>query len=511
MNLRRISAVKMNGRKFTFIICCLLVLGFRNKIDAQSITVIDEDGSFRTTLKSSIFDHDLHYLSLDDFCELFNSRPVTDQRSKLVRFQIQNVTAKVSANNPFISINTRIYQLPAEPILSETKLFVPANYFLAILDQEFRDEIAYDRVSEVLRINFSLIENMSNIDNIELEEKVNGTLIKITTSKDFQAADLSLRTRERWLYLDIYGGKVDSLSLYAEYRQGKISHVVPSQISDQLAQLGFRMRDDIVEKQFYFQTPRLIFVTVKTQSDMSQEIISNIEREKKKWLIDCIVIDPGHGGRDPGAIGPNNTYEKNIVLAISKYLKDYLQNEMNVKVLMTREKDQFIALNKRTEFANKNQAKLFISIHANSSPSKSLRGVSTYFLGQNNNDEAREVARLENSVIKYESESKYSDLTDEQYILSAGALSAYSKESEDLAGMVQESIINECGFENRGVRQAGFYVLWGASMPNILIETAFISNSKDEKLLKDTAYQQKIAYAIFLSIKNFKEKYESVF
>lgn len=501
----------MNSKKYALIIFVGLIFTIVNNFFAQDITVVHSDGSVRAKLKYTVIEHNIRYLSIDEFADLFYSKIQFDNRSKIYKFQINDATIKLSILNPFIFVNNNVYQLPAEPILSDNKLFVPADYFLEIINQEFPNEIVYDAVSEVLKINMRLNENISNIKKIEVEEKVNGTLIKISTAIDFVEADLSLRARHRWLYLDIYGGKVDSLSLYSDFDHGKIACIVPSQISNELAQIGFRMRDEIVEKQFYFQSPRLIFVTIKTQSDMSHEIISNIEREKRKWLIDCIVIDPGHGGRDPGAIGPNNTYEKNVVLAISKYLKNYLENEINIKVLMTRENDQFIEIKKRTEFANRNEAKLFISIHANSNPSKWLRGVSTYFLGRNNNDEAREVARLENSVIKYENESKYSDLSGEQYILSAGAQSSYSKESEDLAGMVQESIVNECGFDDHGVRQAGFYVLWGASMPNILIETAFISNTRDEKILKEKEYQQKLAYSIFLSIKNFKEKYESVF
>ena len=266
-----------------------------------------------------------------------------------------------------------------------------------------------------------------------------------------------------------------------------------------------------MEKNFYLQSPRKIIVSVKTKQDVSDEINRVIEQEKLKWHIDKIVIDPGHGGRDPGAIGPRGTYEKNVVLGIAKYLRDYLVNNLGVEVLMTRDSDKFIELKERTAFANRNQAKLFISIHANSNPHKSLRGVSTYFLGPDKSDEAREVAQFENSVIKYENKSNYSDMTNEQFILSAGAQTMYTKESEYLAGIIQETIMENCGLQNRGVRQANFYVLWGASMPNVLIETAFISNKKEEKLLRTKSFQKKLAYSIFVSIKKFKEKYESMF
>ena len=225
-------------------------------------------------------------------------------------------------------------------------------------------------------------------------------------------------------------------------------------------------------------------------------------------MIDKIVIDPGHGGRDPGAVGPGGTREEHIVLSIAKYLKQLIEANTSIEVLMTRENDTFVELKRRSEFANQNEAKLFISIHANANNSRYVRGVSTYFLGPGRTDEAREVAMLENSVIKYESGSKYADLSGENYILSAMAQNVYNVESQDLAVMVQQEIIRESGLRDAGVRQGPFQVLVGASMPNIIVETAFISNPREEKLLRDKSFQKKLARGIFRSIKRFKEKYE---
>jgi N-acetylmuramoyl-L-alanine amidase len=175
---------------------------------------------------------------------------------------------------------------------------------------------------------------------------------------------------------------------------------------------------------------------------------------------------------------------------------------------MTRDDDRFIKLQQRTEFANKNEAKLFISIHANSNVNRRFRGASTFFLGPENTDEAREVALLENSVIKYESETKYGDLTNENYILSAMAQNIYNSESEDLAAIIQNEISNHCKLTNQGVFQAGFYVLWGASMPSVLVETAYISNRNEEKKLNSDQFRNKMAQAIFNGIMEFKKRYE---
>ncbi|HDQ00364.1 MAG TPA: N-acetylmuramoyl-L-alanine amidase [bacterium] len=499
-------------RKETYIVIIFLCFfGNVHSAAGQTITVVHADGSVRAGLKTTSSLHNLRYLSIQEFTSLFNTPAHYDQQQRKYFFHLNNKKIRLSPFNPFISIEKKIYQLPAETVLISDELYVPAIFFLEIISSEFSDHIVYDRLSDNLLVLSPIYGNTPNIQRVEIEEKTNGTLIKIFTIKDFDESNLSLRARHHWLYLDVYGGKVDSAKTYAEYPAGMVARVVTSQLSNELAQIGFRVRDEIIEKQVYLQSPRLIFLTVKTQKDLSQEIRVNIENEKKKWLIDLIVIDPGHGGKDPGTIGVSGVYEKNIVLPISKYLKEYLETELKINVLMTRETDKFIPLQKRTEFANRHGAKLFLSIHANHNHNRRLRGVSAYFLGLDMTDEAREVARLENSVIKYEEKSKYSEMSWEQYILSAGAQSLYNKESEDLAGMIQENIIQQCKLQDRRVRQANFYVLWGASMPAVLVETAFISNPQDERLLKDRSFQKKIAYSIFLSIKQFKEKYESAF
>ena len=480
-------------------------------ISAQNLTIVYADGSVHANLITTRFKHNIRYISINDFANLFNARTYFNVKNKKVTVNLGEKAIKVSAFNPFFLIDDVIYQLPIETEYKNQEIYLPMTYFLEIIDRAFPDQIIYNKNNDILKILNSLYGGVINVSNIQIEEKANGTLIKVVTTKNFNQSDLSLRARHRWLYLDIYGGKIDSTKLSAKYGEGVISYIVPSQVSNELAQIGFRLRYEIVEKHIFLTNPGEILISIKTKKDLSKEITQTLEREKKKWIIDKIVIDPGHGGKDPGAVSSRKTYEKKIVFSVAKFLKEIVERESNIEVLMTREDDRFVELKKRTEFANENQAKLFISIHANSNPSRRVRGVSTYFLGPENTEEAREVARLENSVIKYESGNKYTDLSQEQYILSAGAQNIYNKESEDLAAMVQQEIIRECGLRDAGVRQAGFYVLWGASMPNILVEMGFISNPEEEKLLRQRSFQKKIALGIFHSIKRFKEKYELEF
>ncbi len=207
-----------------------------------------------------------------------------------------------------------------------------------------------------------------------------------------------------------------------------------------------------------------------------------------------IVIDPGHGGKDPGAIA-NGLKEKNITLRVAKKLKKRLEKDLNCQVIITRNTDTFISLEERTAIANANNADLFISLHINAHNLAKIHGLETYFLNLSTNAEAMRVAARENSV----SEHQLSDLQD---ILSDIMQNSKITESSKLANNVHNSILGglkEKDFDNvknLGVKQAPFYVLIGAEMPSILIEIAFISNHKDAKNLQDTNYITTIAEEI---------------
>lgn len=487
-------------------IVAVIVFGAGQFARAQNLTLIY--GNDATTQRSIVtFQYNnVRYISIDDFANILKTHFYHNAQNKKSILYLNDKVVKVTAFNPFIVVDQTVFQMPAECIYVNNQVCVPVNYFIDIIEQLIPNQIVYNRNRNELVVR--LIQS-NNVSTINVEEKANGTLIRILTTQNFTESDLSLRAGQGWLYLDIYGGKIDSTSLYARLQQGIISRVVASQISEELAQIGFQLRDLIIEKNLILQNPNEILISVKTKKDLSAEISKVLEREKRKWLIDRIVIDPGHGGKDPGAIGRYGTREKDVVLAIAIYLKEILEEELNIQVLMTREDDRFVELRHRTEFANRNQAKLFISIHANANYNRRMRGVSTYFLGPGKNDDAREVANLENSVIRMENESRYADLSHENFILSAMAQNVYVRESQELADMVQHEISRSCGLRDIGVLQAGFYVLWGASMPNILIETGFISNPEEEKLLRSRSFQQKQAIAISNSIKAFIEKFES--
>ncbi|MEE4311857.1 MAG: N-acetylmuramoyl-L-alanine amidase [candidate division KSB1 bacterium] len=452
--------------------------------------------------------HDILFISVDDIVDLLKVRSFYSGKVRKVVIYIEERSVKVTAFNPFVVVGDDVFQLSVETIQVGDVIYVPIFEFFDIIRDIIPDNIAIHASKERIDIRPS---SYVNVKKIEFEEKANGTLIKIAVSKQFTSNEVRTRDRHGWLYVDIYGGIIDVESIARNIKKGLVASIMPLQLTPEMTQIGFRLRKPIIEKQLFLDDPDYILLSLKTRDDVSVDINNALEQEKKKWLIDRIVIDPGHGGKDPGAIGTRGTYEKNVVLAISRELRRILERESDIDVLMTRDDDTFVELKKRAELANSKEAKLFISIHANSNNNRGLDGVSTYFLGIGNTEEAREVALLENSVIKYENEENYADLSHENFILSSMAQNMYARESQDFAAIVQKEISGHCGLKDRGVRQAGFVVLWNASMPNILIETAFLSNRQDEAKLTTRSFQKKMARAIFNSIMSFKEKYEDGF
>lgn len=218
--------------------------------------------------------------------------------------------------------------------------------------------------------------------------------------------------------------------------------------------------------------------------------------------IKTIVIDPGHGGKDPGAVY-NKLKEKDIVLEIAKYLRDYLKQDPSLKIHMTRDTDIFIPLEERTAIANKLKADIFVSVHANAAKNTKASGIETFVFNVTNDRAALEVAALENQATT-------KSISDLQGILKD--ILKYSKleESLSLAGSVQNRTAAAAGLaknKNLGVKQAPFYVLVGARMPSILVETGFVSNKEEADRLRSSAYRKKIAKGIYDGIREYIEKY----
>ncbi|MCL4456272.1 MAG: N-acetylmuramoyl-L-alanine amidase [Nitrospirae bacterium] len=246
---------------------------------------------------------------------------------------------------------------------------------------------------------------------------------------------------------------------------------------------------------------------VKTEAKSENERQTAENKPKENFFAQRrIVVDAGHGGHDPGAVGPRGLYEKDVVLDIALKVRDIMKREYpSYEVILTRDKDVFIPLDERAAIANKGNADLFVSIHANASTNRNARGMETYLLNYTDDEEAMKVAARENAI----SLKKMKQVQNELNVILA-SLERESKrdESVKVAGYIQNSLASSIQPQypkvmDLGVKQALFYVLVGAKMPSALVEVSFISNPEEEKLLDDEAYREKLASSVVSGIHSY--------
>lgn len=221
-----------------------------------------------------------------------------------------------------------------------------------------------------------------------------------------------------------------------------------------------------------------------------------------------IVVDAGHGGKDPGAIGKGGTMEKDVALALALELASQLRKALKCEVLLTRDRDVYLPLDKRTSIANQVNADLFISIHANASKNRNAYGIETYYLNFSKNDDAVKVAARENNT-------SLKEVGDLELILFDLMANSKINESSRLATEVQKALVQDLRkkysrIKDLGVRQGPFYVLLGATMPSVLVETAFLSNKVEEQRLKDSRYHQRTAAAIVNGVRRYAQAFKLI-
>ncbi len=271
---------------------------------------------------------------------------------------------------------------------------------------------------------------------------------------------------------------------------------------------------------------KVIVITVKKRKIVKNNAIvflllaislltSSSSPQKSQFTVRTVVIDAGHGGKDPGTHGAFSE-EKDIVLTVAKKVGGYVQEYLpDVKVIYTRRTDDFIELEERAAIANRNDADVFISIHANAVSRNSIYGTETYVMGLDKSEGNFEIAKRENSVILYEdnAEERYEGFdpnSPESIILLSLTQSAYIENSLYLASKVEEQFGKRAGRRSRGVKQAPFWVLWRTTMPSILVEIGYLTNPKEEKELNDASVQANIASGIFRAFRDYKNEIEAL-
>lgn len=253
--------------------------------------------------------------------------------------------------------------------------------------------------------------------------------------------------------------------------------------------------------------------TGKINAHIPIEPIGKIDKKDDLFLpaaarrVKTIVVDPGHGGLETGARGPGGILEKDITLAIGSKLKEIIERQLGLRVVLTRDQDIDISLENRAAVANNNRADLFISIHANGAFRPKAHGSETYFLSLRASDEeARRLAYFENNSSEFEKKIEEESQDQIMMILWDMAQAAFLKQSSQLAEDIQIELNKLLGTANRGVKQAPFKVLTGVACPAVLVEVAFISNPEEEAKLKDEDFQWSVAQALYQGLLNYLRK-----
>ncbi len=521
------------GIFFFFIICSLQLFG-------QSITRLEVITAIGSNYISAQSKDGMIYFPISQFADALSENYKYNKATEKIKIDFDRKSLVITAQNPFyVLIDTsrkkvQSIQIPINTYLSNNEIYIPMFYSLNIIQEAMGRQIFFsgpnriilgrslapvaENESETGKVNVDTEktekepeENVTSrnfdISNITLDEKANGTLIRLKCDKKVSTYTSSYKTGVLTILLK--DCSADAKALNQTKDEGLVKEIKVNNIKSDVEMQIKVGKEYSTSEVINASGSNDILIT------LHNKVFSNNndrEKNKQKWDFDVIVLDAGHGGYDSGTIGVNGVKEKDVNLGITLKLGKLIEKNMkDVKVVYTRKTDKFVELYKRGQIANENNGKLFISLHCNSTPKKptNASGFEVYLLRPGRTKEAISIAERENSVIQYEDNpGRYKALTDENFILVSMAQSSYMKYSEKFSDILNKEFSKDISVPSRGVKQAGFYVLVGASMPSVLIESGFLSNRKDANYLKSSKGQQAIANSIFKAIKEFKEHYE---
>jgi N-acetylmuramoyl-L-alanine amidase len=469
------------------------------------------------------------YISVRDFASALSYPWVNNVERRKIEIRLPYHRVKASAKNPFLVVTdiatstSSVVQLQESVLFLDSLYYAPASEFVAVLERLAQSGVLVTAEERVIAREPTAVAPKFDITGIAVESRSNGYLLTIKASRKLGYFDTILRNG--WLYVTVDAAQADTIAL-SKFRTNDIIRKIVVFQYPASVQLTFQVSPDIgqADPVADSQTEN-ITLALHTKSAMEKAEAERKEREAKqdslrdklqvqrgRAKLDVIVIDAGHGGKDPGTIGVTGTREKDVALGVALKLGKLIeQNLDDVKVVYTRSSDTFVELYQRGRIANDANGKLFISIHCNSTERKpsSANGFEIYLLRPGKTQNAIDIAAKENQAIEFEdNKGRYEELTEEFFILLTMRQSAYMKYSELFASKASETMADRLKIQNSGVKQAGFYVLVGASMPNVLVETGYLSNRNEEKVLHSSDGQRKIAEALFEGIKKYKEEYE---
>jgi N-acetylmuramoyl-L-alanine amidase len=478
----------------------------------ESLTVISSRG--RETLPVFRLAN-VPMLRLDDLAPLVGASLRAEQGSATATFSIGSRSATVSSGRSLVPVADRLILLPAPATLQAGSFWVPLEFLNKVLPEISNQKILYRPDARLLILGEGYPRLGVRTFPYPGYTRV---VLEPSTTMPYQVSQEEGQVRvllqapfieTEFEREELRDGVVEQLALTRQ----KEGYLLEIRLGERFASL----------KAFELESPhRLVLDLLRSRAELAAPVVIPTDPARAKPFpapdlppppssvrptLRTITLDPGHGGAELGARGPAGLQEKDVTLALARRLRQVLESQLGLHVVLTRDGDQNLGLDERTAVANNNKSDVFLSIHANASPRTAARGSETYFLSYEPGDEdARRVALAENAAGGRSGLPGGNRELD--FILWDMAQAAHLNESAALAEILQEELNGPSEEKNRGIKQAPFRVLMGATMPAVLVEIGFITNPEEEHLLGNSAHQNKLAQDIYRGILRFKERYE---
>jgi N-acetylmuramoyl-L-alanine amidase len=416
------------------------------------------------------------------------------------RVTVGTAVAAFAPDSRFGVIRDDLIEMPLPPVVIDGKPYVTWQFFQGFLSRASDQEVVWDAATRVLAIRpqqHNAVGVQVSVANIQGISKI---VLTLTAPADYSIV------KDQGGYTVRFKSPIKPPFVEQTYEDPNVAKVVFAGNDLQIVLTAA----DVAGDAYKLDNPFRIILDLRKGAAAPLGVVppSGIAKPVDLPGIRTIVIDPGHGGKEVGAIGPGGLMEKDATLAVCRKLADALANKLQARVVLTRTDDSVVSLDQRTAIANQYHADLFLSVHMNAAIVKGAKGSETYFLSADASDElAKKAAEMENASAKAAQQSAAS--SDLKLILWDLAQQEYLSESSLLAKSIQTEMNGVTGVTGRGVKQAPFKVLVGATMPAALVEVAFITNPDEEAKINSDDFQKVVVDALTRAIERYKTEYET--
>ncbi len=455
------------------------------------------------TIVPSVIENDRIFVSARNIIEVLGGRITWFPALKLLTINIDKHIIRLVIDDSSLEIDEKVVPLETPARIIDNRVMIPLEVIRIIAQVEIEWENQTKTLSiNIIRPYLLKIRSYSHPDKTRV-------VIDLSEKTEFRADKLTNPDR---IFINIMASivKLEDVFKQIEINDGVIKAVRTAQFNEEVTRVVFDLYREAKYELFSLIEPDRVVIDIFKPGEEAaiSETLPAKPEEKPAPGPEItgkrvVIIDPGHGGKDPGAIGPTGLKEKEVTLGIALYLKELLKNA-GIPTYLTRSKDEFVYLEDRTNFANQKNGFVFVSLHANSvlNHRPSAAGIETFLLSSKYiGASARDVADRENRASRAHPELD----TDLAKIIADLEESANIKYSFDFADIIQKKLVEYLKLENRGIKQAPFVVLKGANMAAVIVEVGFISNPKEEKLLKTNKFRENAAQALFEAIKYYIE------